>query len=957
MRTKIAHKDGGGKQQRREALPEVRAGLVLVKSKDVGRSRRPHRTWVLPVLRVLALAASMLCLTPTGGMVTGMSKMDAWSADSEPEQQHEDRRPTGVWGQRQEHVVFVGVPEESAVLPLKALAQEMIGRGYRASLALPHGFQAWVEDIPGLSFLSLKPTGGAPNSNATTHSHGPPATAPQHHLAAAAEGETATTDAKEQQQHQHQQQHAPSPHFARPCPARPPPANGRRRPCSGEGLGDAWGGGVGGGWGAGLGIWRGVRGSLVGARDFFGHLKTYLGFYLRQEEVMYAPLLEALRRDPPALVIADRRASAAFRACSRLGLRCVVNSAGLLGDLDRPPNSIPAPYTGFPLEGQTIGQRVHSSLFRLVLALSRMQASLAAAPPAAAREADDDLASWADDRPVLGSEEGPHHHHHQDHHHHHHHHHQQDPRSSTVMALGNSCFGSLEYPRELPSRVHMVGPLWMSSWTVDDQNHLNGGHRSESHFATGHHGDTGAGSPANSKKGKDDDGGAKAGGGAAPARKGFARDAAVTEGGDGAARGNEALEDVWSWLEPEGVEEDDAAPVVVVQLGYGGGWAWGVSPDAAVGGSEGEDGSGARPSWKAFREETATQLSAVGCRTLWLDHGPHPDHHREPTEEQDETATDEAENGSGDHSAERSALGRSSLWKRSKEGSEPPKTTPLPSTAGGKEEDAELLAAGGGNRRTGPPHGGWELLDGRQSLLFFDAGGLVVSSEWLLRIMSHRLVTVLVTDGDVRSLQTALWHGKPSVVLPTSPDQREAAARLAHSGAGVTCPPPCNATSLTAAVVDAHGADMRRGALRSSAALHEAGGVGRAGDLLENELRTHLAATARRLGCPHGDPSLWWGFDDDRDGDVPSWCYRRRREDEEGFSKDDWFSWELGAEERFPPSEGYVSEGLSWFPDDPEWVWREMSWLQRHLVDVYAVYGALVMGVGLLMKLTWNLVW
>lgn len=55
---------------------------------------------------------------------------------------------------------------------------------------------------------------------------------------------------------------------------------------------------------------------------------------------------KALRRDPPALVVADRRALAAFRACSELGLRCVVNSAGLLGDLDRPPNSIPAPYTG-----------------------------------------------------------------------------------------------------------------------------------------------------------------------------------------------------------------------------------------------------------------------------------------------------------------------------------------------------------------------------------------------------------------------------------------------------------------------------------------------------------------------------------------------------------------------------------------------------------------------------------
>ena len=44
---------------------------------------------------------------------------------------------------RKEHVVFVGVPEETAVLPLKALALEMMARGYRASLALPQGFQSW----------------------------------------------------------------------------------------------------------------------------------------------------------------------------------------------------------------------------------------------------------------------------------------------------------------------------------------------------------------------------------------------------------------------------------------------------------------------------------------------------------------------------------------------------------------------------------------------------------------------------------------------------------------------------------------------------------------------------------------------------------------------------------------------------------------------------------------------
>lgn len=39
------------------------------------------------------------------------------------------------------------------------------------------------------------------------------------------------------------------------------------------------------------------------------------------------------------------------------------------------------------------------------------------------------------------------------------------------------------------------------------------------------------------------------------------------------------------------------------------------------------------------------------------------------------------------------------------------------------------------------------------------------------RVMSHRAVTVLVTDGDLRSVQAALWHGKPAVVLPTSVDQ------------------------------------------------------------------------------------------------------------------------------------------------------------------------------------------
>ncbi len=51
---------------------------------------------------------------------------------------------------------------------------------------------------------------------------------------------------------------------------------------------------------------------------------------------------------------------------------------------------------------------------------------------------------------------------------------------------------------------------------------------------------------------------------------------------------------------------------MVVQLGYGGGWAWGVSPEAGVsmtrvrGAGDGDGdvaAQGARLSWKAFREE------------------------------------------------------------------------------------------------------------------------------------------------------------------------------------------------------------------------------------------------------------------------------------------------------------------------------------------------------------------
>ncbi|CAM9784976.1 unnamed protein product, partial [Discosporangium mesarthrocarpum] len=132
--------------------------------------------------------------------------------------------------------------------------------------------------------------------------------------------------------------------------------------------------------------------------------------------------------------------------------------------------------------------------------------------------------------------------------------------------------------------------------------------------------------------------------------------------------------------------------------------------------------------------------------------------------------------------------------------------------------------------------GGWML----------EAEVEMASSRVLLSTLGHRYATVLVTDGDLRDIQAALWHGKPAVVIPTSPHQRDNAARLTHLGAGVTCQPPCHPEALLKAVVEAHHLSMRESALRAAAVLHEAGGVNRAADLLESELVIHAATRENR---------------------------------------------------------------------------------------------------------------
>lgn len=96
MRKHIGTEEGEGRSC---ALPEVRAGLVFVKPQGScgndagGRWTRRGKTWLLPLMRVVALAASMLCITPTGGMGTGMAKIDAWGGGGSDSESHEDSRP------------------------------------------------------------------------------------------------------------------------------------------------------------------------------------------------------------------------------------------------------------------------------------------------------------------------------------------------------------------------------------------------------------------------------------------------------------------------------------------------------------------------------------------------------------------------------------------------------------------------------------------------------------------------------------------------------------------------------------------------------------------------------------------------------------------------------------------------------------------------------------------------
>lgn len=131
---------------------------------------------------------------------------------------------------------------------------------------------------------------------------------------------------------------------------------------------------------------------------------------------------------------------------------------------------------------------------------------------------------------------------------------------------------------------------------------------------------------------------------------------------------------------------------------------------------------------------------------------------------------------------------------------------------------------------------------------------------------------------------------------------------------------------------------------------------------LQDELHTHLAATARRSGSPYDGmadtPRPLAG-----NGGVPGGSRTagqvRHAPNGCGPAGQHAQGFDSGIPAHdldFDVDYGFL-EDATWYPDEPDWIATDMSWAQRHLLDVYMVYGALIMAVGLLMKLTWNLVW
>jgi UDP:flavonoid glycosyltransferase YjiC (YdhE family) len=182
------------------------------------------------------------------------------------------------------YIAFVSVPMLDHVDPLKAIAEELLTRGYRTSIAFPETEGEWLEEVKGLEYISTGPPPDVSNDWMVRNGH----------------------------------------------------------------------------------QWSGV--------EVYSGVQNVMQMFAEYQKAMYKKLLQQYTADPPDMLVIDRYSFAGYDVAHALNLSYVINNPTLLLDIDEPPAYIPAPYSGFALETQTIWERCLNPYYRLRFRLMMIEA-------------------------------------------------------------------------------------------------------------------------------------------------------------------------------------------------------------------------------------------------------------------------------------------------------------------------------------------------------------------------------------------------------------------------------------------------------------------------------------------------------------------------------------------------------------------------------------------------------
>jgi len=132
----------------------------------------------------------------------------------------------------------------------------------------------------------------------------------------------------------------------------------------------------------------------------------------------------------------------------------------------------------------------------------------------------------------------------------------------------------------------------------------------------------------------------------------------------------------------------------------------------------------------------------------------------------------------------------------------------------------------------------WKLPADQQALLPGGLGDHIRLEEWVpsqLAVLAHQNVRAFVTHGGGNGLHEGIYFGKPLLVMPFWLDCYDLAARAADAGVGLAIDRPPHFTSSEVSGKVRRLLDEGQFAERSrywGERLREAGGVGRAADLI-----------------------------------------------------------------------------------------------------------------------------